>query len=71
MYDSFHLLNPESDLHLISLYIITAASQIKVMRIKEMITHLRWSELLNTFSLSALQEIYREQFGEMYIDVRV
>ena len=71
MYDSFHLLNPESDLHLISLYIITAASQIKVMRIKEMITHLRWSGLLNTFSLSALQEIYREQFGEMYIDVRV
>ena len=69
MYDSFYLLNPESDLHLISLYIITAASQIKVMRIKEMIT--QWSGLLNTFSLSALQEIYREQFGEMYIDVRV
>ena len=34
------------------------------MRIKEMITNSRSSWLLNKFSLSAPQEMYREQYGE-------
>ena len=41
-YNSSHKLNlltPESDWHLISLHNITTESQIKVMRIKEMITN--------------------------------
>ena len=41
-YNSSHKLNPltpESDWHLISLHNINTESQIKVMRIKEMITN--------------------------------
>ena len=43
-----NLLTPKSDEHLISPYIITPESNIKVMRIKEMIAY-----LLNKLSLSA------------------
>ena len=57
-------LTPESDQYLISPYNITPESHIKVMRIKEMITTLRGSSLLQKFSLSAPQEMYREQYGE-------
>ena len=35
------------------------------MRIKEMIASLRSSWFLNKFSLSALLEVYREQYGEL------
>ena len=43
-----NLLTPKSDVHLISPYIITPQSNIKVMRIKEMTAY-----LLNKLSLSA------------------
>ena len=54
----------ESDQLLISPYNVTPESNIKVTRIKEMITNLKSSWFLNKFSLSALQEMYREQYGE-------
>ena len=59
-------LNPltlKSGQPLISPYNITPESNIKVTRIKEMITNLQ-NLVLNKFSLSALQEMYREQYGE-------
>ena len=46
-------LNPKSDLHLISPYNITPESNIKVMRIKEMVTREGTFWLANKFSLSA------------------
>ena len=52
---------PESDLYLISPFNIIPKSNIKVMRIKEMIINRRTSWLLNKFSLPAHQEMYREQ----------
>ena len=52
----------ESDQLLISPYNITPESNIKVTRIKEMITNLKSSWFLNKFLLSALQEMYREQW---------
>ena len=51
-----HCLSPlisQSDQHLISPYIITPESHIKIMRIKEMITNYRSLWFLNKFSLSA------------------
>ena len=50
-------LTTKSDQHLISPYNITPESHIKVMRIKEAITSIRLSWLLNKFSLSAPWEI--------------
>ena len=53
--DAFNLLTlwpPESDKHLISPYSITPGSHIRVTRIKEMITKLGCSWILNKFSLS-------------------
>ena len=64
-------LTTKSDQHLISPYNITCESYIKVMRIKEMITNLRWSWLLNKFSLSALKVIYGDSMENMHTDVRV
>ena len=46
-------MTPKSYYHLISPYNITTESNIKVMRIREMITKQRSSWLLNKFSLSA------------------
>ena len=47
----FNPLIPKNDQHLISLYNITTVSNIKVKRIKEMITSQRSSWLFNKFSL--------------------
>ena len=49
----FNPLIPKNDQHLISLYNITTVSNIKVKRIKEMITSRRSSWLFNKFSLPA------------------
>ena len=57
-------LHPKSDQHLISSHNIIPESNIKVKRIKEMITNLRISWLLNKFSLSAPWEMYGEEYGE-------
>ena len=57
-------LNPMSDEHLISPYIIMLESNIKVMRIKEVVTREGTFWLANKFSLSAPYEMYREQCGE-------
>ena len=54
----------KNDWNLISPYNITSESHIKVMRIKEMITNWKSSWLLNKFSLSAPQEMYKQQYGE-------
>ena len=47
-----------------SLYRITLESNVEVMIIKEMITNFRSYRMVNQFSLSAPQEMYREQYGE-------
>ena len=57
-------LTPKGDQHIISHYNVTSKSNIKVTRIKEMITNKKSSKLLNKFSLSALKEMYRKQYGE-------
>ena len=57
-------LTPMSDWHLISPHSITLEWNAKVMRIQEMITNLKSSRMLNIFSLSAPQEMYRKQYGE-------
>ena len=58
-------LTPKSDQILISPYnYITLESNVKVTGIKEMITYISSSWFLNKFSLSVLQEMYREQYGE-------
>ena len=57
------LWTPTSDWLLISPYIVILESNVKVMRVKEMIPSLRiW--LSNKFSLSVLLEIYWWQYGE-------
>ena len=56
----FNPLIPKNDQHLISLYDITTVSNIKVKRIKEMITSQRSSWLFNKFSLSAPWKMYGE-----------
>ena len=56
----FNPLIPKNDQHLISLYNITTVSNIKVKRIKEMITSQRSSWLFNKFSLPAPWKMYRE-----------
>ena len=53
-----------SDQYLISPYNIPLESNIKVMRIKEMLTNLSSSWLLNKFSLPAPWGMYSEQYGE-------
>ena len=60
----FNPLTPTSDQLLISPYNITRESNIKVTRIKEMIPNFLSSWFLYKFSSSALQEMYREQYGE-------
>ena len=55
---------PKSDKHLISPYHIPPESNMKVVRIEEMITNWRSSWLLNKFSLSASLEMYGEQYEE-------
>ena len=55
---------PESDQHQISLFNIIPESNIKVMRIKEMIISRKTSWLLNKFSLPAHYQMYGEQYGE-------
>ena len=60
----FNCSTPKSDQILISPYIITPESNIKAMRIKEMITNLESSWFSSKFSSSALEEMYREQYGE-------
>ena len=60
----FNPLILKSDQHLISPYNINPDSNIKIIGIKEMITNLRRSWLLNKFFLSATLEMYREQYGE-------
>ena len=64
-----HKLNPltlKSDQHLISPYNITPESNMKVMRIKEMITSTSIK-----FFLSAPQEIYGESMENVHTDVRL
>ena len=69
------LLNPNRDQHLISPHSNTAKSFSKIMRLKEMITNLRSSLLLNKSSLSALQEMCGEQYKEcifiIYIYIQI
>ena len=62
--DPFNPLIPKSDWHLISPFKIIHESNIKVMRIKEMIINWRTSWLLNKFSLPTHWEMYRELYGE-------
>ena len=62
---------PKTDQLLISSYIITLKSNIKVTGIKEMITNLQSSWFLNKFSLSVLQQMYESSIENMHIDVRV
>ena len=50
--------------HSIFPFSITLESNVKVMTIQEMITNLRSSRLLNKFSFSTSEEIYREKYGE-------
>ena len=57
-------LNPNSDEHLVSSNNITCESHSKVMRIKDMVTMEGTLWLANKFSLSAPQELYKEQSGE-------
>ena len=57
-------LNPKSDQHQISPYNITSESDIKVMRIKEMVAKEGTFWLAKKFSLSAPYEMYKEQCGE-------
>ena len=52
------------DYHLISPYNITPESNMKVTRIKEMISNQGSSWLLHKFSLSAPLKMYWEQYGE-------
>ena len=59
-YCPFNLLTPKRDWHLISPYHITPESNIKVRRIKEMITCEKSSRLFNKFSFSAPKEMFRE-----------
>ena len=59
---TFNPLTLKSDQHLISPYNITPESHIK--RIKKVITNQRLSWLLNSFSVSAPLELYREHYGE-------
>ena len=75
--DSFHkykihklvnTLNPKSDEHLISPYIISPESHIKVMRMKEMISNEKSFWSVNKFSLSVPWELYKKQYGEQYGD---
>lgn len=61
IYNSLNSFNPNSDQHLISLYLINAKSFIKTMRIKKMITTL---QLLNIFFLSIPNKRYREEYKE-------
>ena len=60
----FNTFTPKCDQHLISPHEITPKSNIKVTRIKEMITNSRSSWLWDTFSLLAPWKMYREQYGE-------
>ena len=59
-----NLLTPKSEEHLVSPHNITLESHANVMRIGEMITYQGSSWLLNKFLLSALKEIYWENYRE-------
>ena len=52
-------LSLNSDLHLISPFIITPESHIKVTKITEMVANHRSSWLVNKFSMSVPQEVYK------------
>ena len=60
-YVGINPLAPKSDKHLISPYNITPESNMKVVRVEEMITNGSSSWLWEKFSLSASLEMYREQ----------
>ena len=55
---------PKSDWLLISHYSITLESNVKVMRIIEIVTNFRSSRLSNNFSISLPLEIWRDQCSE-------
>ena len=57
-------INPLSDWRLISAHYITPESNMKDMRLEDMITKSSSSWLLNKFSLSASLEMYGEQYEE-------
>ena len=57
-------LTPKSDQDLISPYSVTTESNIKIMRIEEMINNQRNSWFLRKFSFCVPWEIYRLQYGE-------
>ena len=57
------ILHTVSDQLPISRYSLMAESNFKVFGEKEMITYYGSSWLLYKFSLSALKELYREQYG--------
>ena len=71
--NSIDSLTHKSDWHLISPYNITPKSHVQVARIKEVMRTLRSSSLrlFNYSFLWAPKDVYREQFGEYYTDVRV
>lgn len=56
--------NPCEWLAVIVLHGITAESNIKAMKIREMVASLRRFWLINKFSLSLPWEKYKEQYGE-------
>ena len=59
-------LNPKRDQNLISPYSNTAESFIKIMRIKEMITH-RYEALITKqiLLMGTIGYMYKEQYGEL------
>ena len=62
---------PKGDQHLISLFSIIPESNIKVMRIKEMIINWKTSWLLNKFPLLRHQDCIENSMENMHTDVRV
>ena len=57
-------LTHKSDWHLISPYCITPESNVKVMRIKELITYKKKLLIFRQILLISTLEMFREQYGE-------
>ena len=64
-------LTPKTDEYLISPYIITPESHIKVTRITEMITNLRSSVLLTNSPCQHLRKDKENSMENMHTDIRV
>ena len=71
LYFSVNPLIPKSDQHLISPFSIIPESNIKVMRIKEVIINWKTSWLLNKFPLLGHRDCIENSMENMHTDVRV